>query len=291
MRILIAGGSGMIGRHLKRYFENKHEVIIVSRDPKKGITYDDVHRYIDENTVVINLAGKNILTRWNERTKREILLSRVMPTRKLVDEIKKSKKLPKVFIQGSAVGIYGVDFQNTYDEYSEISSSDFLSNTVKEWEKASQELSSMGIRRVVARLGVVLSRDSITFKLMVLPFKLFVGGKIGSGKQWISWIHIQDVCSIFEKFIYSESEGVYNVVSPMPVRNEELTDVLSRVLRRPKFFTVPSFALKIVFGEVADYIMTGGQRVIPRRLIEEGYEYKYPDIESAVRNLLHPYDL
>ncbi len=288
MRILTAGGSGMIGRHLKRYFEDKYEVIIVSRDPKKGIVYDDVHRYIEEDTVVINLAGKNILTRWNERSKREILLSRVITTRKLVDEIKKSKKLPKVFIQSSAVGIYGVDFHNTYDESSKISSSDFLSNTVKEWEKSSEELTNIGIRRIVARLGVVLSRDSITFKLMVLPFMLFVGGKVGSGKQWISWIHIEDVCRIFEKFIHSESEGVYNVVSPMPVRNEELVDALAKILKRPKFFTVPPLFLKILFGEVSDYIITGGQKVIPRRLIEEGYDYKYPDIESAIRNLLHP---
>jgi uncharacterized protein (TIGR01777 family) len=287
MKVFIAGGSGLVGSHLRKYFKGKYEVINVSRDPKKGITYEDLPKYLDDGDVVINLAGENISKRWNKEFKERIVSSRVQAGRSLVEGIRKSGKKPRVFIQASAVGYYGRDREETFTEDSLPKKADFLTEVVGEWENSSREVEDLGIRRVIARLGVVLSKDAKAFKLMVLPVKFFVGGILGDGKQWMSWIHIEDVCRAFEYFIENEkSSGIYNLTSPYPVTNADFMRALARRLKRPLIFRVPPFVLRLIMGDVADYIALEGQRVIPKRLLEEGFKFKYALLDEALEDLL-----
>jgi hypothetical protein len=287
MKVFIAGGSGLVGSHLREYLKGKYEVINVSRDPKKGITYEDLPKYLDDGDVVINLAGENISKRWNKEFKERLVSSRVQTGRSLVEGIRKSGKKPRVFIQASAVGYYGRDREETFTEDSLPKRADFLTEVVKEWENSSREVEDLGIRRVITRLGVVLSKDAKAFKLMVLPVKFFVGGILGDGKQWMSWIHIEDVCRAFEYFIENEkSSGIYNLTSPYPVTNADFMRALARKLKRPLIFRVPPFALRLIMGEVADYIALEGQRVIPKRLLEEGFKFKYALLDEALEDLL-----
>jgi uncharacterized protein (TIGR01777 family) len=287
MKVFIAGGSGLVGSHLREYFKGKYEVINVSRDPKKGIAYEDLPKYLDDGDAVINLAGENISKRWNKEFKEKLVLSRVQVGRSLVEGIRKSGKKPRVFIQASAVGYYGRDREETFTEDSLPKRADFLTEVVKEWENSSREVEDLGIRRVITRLGVVLSKDAKAFKLMVLPVKFFVGGILGDGKQWMSWIHIEDVCRAFEYFIENEkSSGIYNLTSPYPVTNVDFMRTLARKLKRPLIFRVPPFALRLIMGEVADYIALEGQRVIPKRLLEEGFKFKYALLDEALEDLL-----
>jgi uncharacterized protein (TIGR01777 family) len=287
MKVFVAGGSGLVGSHLREYLKGKYEVINVSRDPKKGITYEDLPKYLDDGDVVINLAGENISKRWNKEFKERLVSSRVQTGRSLVEGIRKSGKKPRVFIQASAVGYYGRDREETFTEDSLPKRADFLTEVVKEWENSSREVEDLGIRRVITRLGVVLSKDAKAFKLMVLPVKFFVGGILGDGKQWMSWIHIEDVCRAFEYFIENEkSSGIYNLTSPYPVTNADFMRALARKLKRPLIFRVPPFALRLIMGEVADYIALEGQRVIPKRLLEEGFKFKYALLDEALEDLL-----
>jgi uncharacterized protein (TIGR01777 family) len=287
MKVFIAGGSGLVGSHLREYFKGKYEVINVSREPKKGIAYEDLPKYLDDGDAVINLAGENISKRWNKEFKEKLVLSRVQVGRSLVEGIRKSGKKLRVFIQASAVGYYGRDREETFTEDSLPKRADFLTEVVKEWENSSREVEDLGIRRVITRLGVVLSKDAKAFKLMVLPVKFFVGGILGDGKQWMSWIHIEDVCRAFEYFIENEkSSGIYNLTSPYPVTNVDFMRTLARKLKRPLIFRVPPFALRLIMGEVADYIALEGQRVIPKRLLEEGFKFKYALLDEALEDLL-----
>jgi conserved hypothetical protein TIGR01777 len=287
MKVFIAGGSGLVGSHLREYFKGKYEVINISRDPKKGITYEDLPKYLDDGDTVINLAGENISKRWNKEFKERLVSSRVQVGRSLVEGIRKSGKKPRVFIQASAVGYYGRDREEIFTEDSLPKRADFLTEVVKEWENSSREVEDLGIRRVIARLGVVLSKDAKAFKLMVLPVKFFVGGILGDGKQWMSWIHIEDVCRAFDYFIENEkSSGIYNITSPYPVKNADFMRALARKLKRPLIFRVPPFALRLIMGEVADYIALEGQRVIPKRLLEEGFKFKYALLDEALEDLL-----
>lgn len=287
MKVFVAGGSGLVGSHLREYLKGKYEVINVSRDPKKGITYEDLPKYLDDGDVVINLAGENISKRWNKEFKERLVSSRVQAGRSLVEGIRKSGKKLRVFIQASAVGYYGRDREETFTEDSLPKRADFLTEVVKEWENSSREVEDLGIRRVITRLGVVLSKDAKAFKLMVLPVKFFVGGILGDGKQWMSWIHIEDVCRAFEYFIENEkSSGIYNLTSPYPVTNADFMRALARKLKRPLIFRVPPFALRLIMGEVADYIALEGQRVIPKRLLEEGFKFKYALLDEALEDLL-----
>jgi len=287
MKVFIAGGSGLVGSHLREYFKGKYEVINISRYPKKGITYEDFPKYLDDGDVVINLAGENISKRWSKEFKERLVSSRVQAGRSLVEGIRKSGKKPGVFIQASAVGYYGRDREETFTEDSLPKRADFLTEVVKEWENSSREVEDLEIRRVITRLGVVLSKDAKAFKLMVLPVKFFVGGILGDGKQWMSWIHIEDVCRAFEYFIENEkSSGIYNLTSPYPVTNADFMRALARKLKRPLIFRVPPFALRLIMGEVADYIALEGQRVIPKRLLEEGFKFKYALLDEALEDLL-----
>ncbi len=286
MRVLIAGGSGFIGSHLSEFLSGRgHEVFIVSRDPSRGIPYDEVHNHVREDTVIVNLAGENIASgRWTRAKKKKIKESRVWAGRKLVEEIRKSGQKPAVFLQASAVGYYGRSRDEEFHEDSPAGD-DFLSHVVVEWENSTREVEEMGIRRVILRIGLVLARDGGAYPRMSLPFRLGLGGRIGSGEQWMSWIHIGDLVRAVEFLMENGHHGPFNLTAPNPVRNEEFTRLLCRTIRRPCFFPVPSFFLRLVFGEMADYLLLEGQKVIPRRLIESGFQFVYPDLKRALESL------
>ncbi len=280
MKVFIAGGSGLIGSNIRKCL--KYEFVNLSRDPKKGITYDEFPKLLNDGDVVINLAGENISKRWSKKFKEKLISSRVQIGNILVDGIKRSGKKPRVFIQASAVGYYGRDREEIFTEYSSPKIPDFLTDVVKKWEDSTKEIEDMGIRRIITRLGVVLSKDAKAFKLMVLSNTV-----LGDGKQWISWIHIEDVCRAIEHFIENAgSSGVYNLTSPYPVTNEEFMRTIAKKLKRPFLFRIPSIFIRLVMGEVADYIVLEGQRVIPKRLLDEGFSFKYALLDEALDDLL-----
>ncbi len=287
MRALIAGGTGFIGRHLTRFLRDRNfDVVVVSRNPSKGIDYQSVHRYIDEDTIVINLAGENIASgRWTRWKKERILRSRVETGRLLVEEIRKSPVKPSLFMQASAVGYYGISDE---DEFTEDSppGDDFLSRVVVEWENSTADVEKMGIRRILLRLGVVLGRNGGAYPRLSLPFRIGLGGPVGSGMQWMSWIHIRDVLRAVEFLIFHESaSGPFNITSPEPVRNMDFSRALCDILKKPCFFRVPSFVLRLLFGEMAEYLILSGQKVIPRRLMDMGFSFLFPNIRTALEEL------
>ena len=291
MKVLITGGSGFIGTPLKKELHKAgHEVMITTR--RKSIEMDkltwsppdlissDIISTID---AVINLAGEPIAPkRWTEERKKLILSSRINTTRALVQSIEKSDKRPKVFISASAVGYYGPRDDEPVNE-DESPSSDYLASVCLQWEAEAQKAGDLGLRVVRVRIGGVLEADGGLLAQMVGPFKFFAGGPIGSGKQWFSWIHRDDVVGIIKYALENSSvSGPVNATAPNPVTNKEFSDALGKALNRPSNVTVPAFAVKLALGELASVILTG-QRVIPKKALEAGYEFKYPEINEALK--------
>lgn len=307
MRYIVTGGTGLIGRGLtSNLVADGHEVIILSRNPARAIgspagvrverwdgsTATGWGNLIEGTDGIINLASENIAgdswfsIRWTKERKKQILDSRINAGKAVNEAIRLAKKKPKILIQPSAVGYYGT--QNGDTQLTEDSShgSDYLSQVCQLWESVNQEVEAFGVRRVILRSGVVLSTQGGSLPRQMLPFKMFVGGPIGRGRQWISWIHITDVISAIRFLIENENAyGAVNLTSPQPLTNAEFSHVLGRVMNRPDLIPIPDFLFKIIFGEVA-MILLEGQRVIPKHLLEMGFQFKFPDIELALRNLL-----
>ena len=304
MKIVIAGATGLIGKALtKKLIDNGEDVIIFSRNIAKskelipnakdhiewrinGSTNPQVIDALKDADAVINLAGENVLSRrWTKKHKENIYNSRVKGTRKLTEAILKSNNTLKTYISASAVGIYGSRDNNTFEDSE--TGNDFLANVVKDWESASSGLEKFNTRRVHLRIGIVLSTEEGALKKLLLPFKLFVGGPLGNGKQWFPWIHIDDVVELFLYSIYNSSvEGAVNTASPNPLRMKEFCKVLGKTIKRPSFFNVPSIALKILFGEGGDVLLTGA-KVLPKRAVDFGYKFKFENAEKALENLLN----
>jgi uncharacterized protein (TIGR01777 family) len=291
MKILITGGTGFIGKPLKKELRNAgHELMITTR--RKSIEIDkltwsppdlissDIISTID---AVINLAGEPIAPRrWTEERKELILSSRINTTRALLQSIEKSDKRPKVLISASAVGYYGPHDDEPVNENGSPSS-DYLASVCLQWEAEAQKAGDLGLRVVRVRIGGVLEADGGLLAQMVGPFKFFAGGPIGSGKQWFSWIHRDDVVGIIKYALENGSvSGPVNATAPNPVTNKEFSDALGRALNRPSSITVPAFAVKLALGELGSVILAG-QRVIPERILEAGYEFKYPVIDEALK--------
>jgi len=286
MKIAISGSTGFIGKQLSDYLlRSGNELIAISRhDFSDGS--NQLAKLINSVDVVINLAGAPVLTRWNEKNKRLILSSRVDTTRLLVEAVRMNvpEHRPKVFINASAIGIY--ENSLTHDEYSTALGSDFLAEVCKAWEAESEPLKEMNLRLCTIRLGIVLGTTGGSMQKMLPLFKAGLGGKIGSGNQPFSFIHISDLCRAVGHLITSEkSSGIYNMVGPEPITNSLFTSALSDQLHRPAFFTVPEFALKLIYGEASE-ILTKGARVKPVRLLKEGFRFEFPDISSALENLV-----
>lgn len=294
MKVLITGSTGLIGQALQKSFRAKgYELLLASRKSatdathiqwsiEEGFTDADKLEGID---AVVHLAGESVAgLRWTDDKKKAIRDSRVLGTRNVVDAISKLKNKPKVFIAASAIGFYG---ERGDEEVTESSGAgdNFLAAVCKEWEAESRRAEDAGIRTVLLRTGIVLSKDGGALATMLTPFKLGVGGVVGSGLQWMSWISLDDEIAVINYVIENENiRGAVNAVSPNPVTNHDFTKTLGEVLYRPTFLPIPEFAVSMVFGEMGDALLLASTKVMPTRLEDAGFEFKYPNLREAVEN-------
>ena len=305
MKVLIAGGSGLIGQALtKELIENDHEVYILSRTSKKfddsndrirmimwdARTTDGWGKIVNEVDAIVNLAGTPLngdgpLDIWLTKKRRiQLLTSRLDSTKALLAGVRESEKKPRVFIQASAIGYYGPRGDEQIYEM-EPPGDNFLSDVQVQAERASEEAHSLGMRRIIIRTGLVLDKNEGAFQYFKLQFSLFVGGKMGSGKQYYSWIHIKDEAAAIRFLLeVDDAEGPYNLTAPNPVTNKEFAKTLGRTMRRPSFFPLPEFIMRAVLGEISTVVLDG-QRVIPARLQELGFEFQYPDLFEALESV------
>jgi len=300
-RVLITGGTGMIGRHLTTALKKLgYTIHIVTRGKREN--EDSVHYFhwdIDQNTIdagafegvdyVLHLAGAGVGDKnWTRTRKKEILNSRVQSTDLLRDYINKNKISLKAFISASAIGIYGNDTGaiELFEDRKRLGD-DFLATVVKEWEQRVDEVAAMDIRTVKLRIGVVLSKEGGALSKVALPTRFGLAAPLGSGEQYWSWIHIDDLVGIFIKALEDEKmQGVYNAVAPNPVMNKEFTSILARVMHRPDFLpNVPAFALRLVLGEMASIVL-GSSRVSSKKIEAQGYIFKFPELMPALEDLL-----
>ncbi len=285
MNIQISGSSGYLGTSiLEKLKENGHNIKGIQRGLLYGALEDLKNSIIDAD-VIINLAGAPVLQRWTDENKKVIYNSRVQTTTNLVQAINETgpESRPKKLISASAIGIY--EPGKTHDETSKDFTSEFIGKVVQDWEKATDDLNS-GVQKVIFRMAPVIGRESQMIKQMKLPFKMGVGGKIGSGKQPFPFVHIDDVINAYVWAVERYSENnLFNLSAPDTVNNEEFTNVFAGKLNRPSFFKVPGFALKIMFGEAAITLLESPE-VKPRKLQEAGFKFKYPDADSALTEIL-----
>jgi uncharacterized protein len=294
-KIVIAGASGLVGSALIPALESEGAEVtrLVRSSPKTGeIEWhpngDEIEpAKLEGFDAVINFAGENIAAgRWTDDQKRKIRDSRVNGTHLLSEAIAKVKKRPAVFLCASATGIYGDRGDETLDEESE-SGGGFLAGVCREWEQATEPSVQAGVRTVNLRFGPILAREGGMLAKLLTPFKMGMGGKVGSGKQYISWVAIDDAVSAIKLALENDSiRGPLNIVSPHPVTNEEFTKTLGHVLSRPTALAMPAFAVRLAFGEMADEMLLTSQRVVPKKLRDAGYEFVYPDLEGALRKHL-----
>lgn len=295
MKVAIAGASGLVGSALIPVLKSMGAQItrMVRSKPKS----DELEWHpneaemspgsLDGFDTIINLAGENIAGgRWTDDQKRKIRESRINGTRLLSEAIAKLSPKPRVFICASATGIYGDRDDEVLDEQSE-SGGGFLAGVCREWEKATEPASKAGVRVVNLRLGPIIAREGGMLAKLLTPFKMGMGGKVGSGRQYISWIAIDDVIQAIKLAIEDASiHGALNIVSPNPVTNEEFTKTLGHVLNRPTALAMPAFAARLAFGEMADEMLLASQKVLPKKLINAGFMFKYPELEPALKHLL-----
>ena len=296
MKILIGGSHGLVGTALVKSLETYgHEVFRLVRHAPTAKTevewspdrYSIALARIEGFDAVVNLAGESIAEgRWTEDKKRRIRESRVKGTKLLGDALANLTVPPKTFICASAIGYYGNRGEEILTEAS-APGDDFLSEVCVEWEKATALATEKGIRVVNTRFGVILDTNGGALKKMLPPFRLGLGGKIGSGKQWMSWISLDDVVGALNFALDNGAlAGPVNFVAPNPVTNAEFTKTLGKVLSRPTLFPIPAFGIKLLFGEMGEALLLGGQRVAPERLMATGYTFQHAQIEAALRDIL-----
>lgn len=298
MNIVIAGGSGFIGQRLTNALLSKgHKIMILTRMAKTSTKDVRYVKWLTEGTtpeneltdadVFINLAGVSINAgRWSANHQKQIYESRMIATEELNRIISRLDKKPAVLINASAIGIYPASNTATYTEDSQQIADDFLGRTVYEWERKAKQVETYGTRAVYMRFGVVLGKGEGALPLMVLPYRLFAGGTVGQGGQWVSWIHVEDVVrSIIFAMNNANVQGAVNVVAPTPVTMKEFGQTIGSVLHRPHWMPVPSFILKLVLGKKSALVLEG-QRVVPKVLTEKGYEFTFPTLPGALEDLL-----
>jgi uncharacterized protein len=291
-RILLCGGTGFVGSHLSEAFRSKnYEVHILSRHPNNENQFywnpgknEMDEKAINEVDCIINLAGANIGTkRWTSKRKKEILDSRVKSNELLFEKLKGAQHRVKLFISPSAVGYYGDSGERWMDE-NEKAGTDFLADVCRQWEDAVRKMETLNMRVVILRTGVILDKKEGALPVMALPVKLFAGTPVGNGRQFISWIHIDDIVKLYEKIIEDETlRGIYNATSSNPVSNKAFTCSLAKALHRPFWnIAVPASILKLILGEKGE-IVTKGQRVSNKKIRSTGFQFQYDDIETAMR--------
>ncbi|MGI0489048.1 TIGR01777 family oxidoreductase [Pantanalinema rosaneae CENA516] len=305
MKIAITGATGFVGsRLIERLQADGHQVLALTRNVEQArqqfppsdfpnleiVAYTpmesgDWQQVISGCDGVVNLAGEPIAeSRWTPAHKQVILESRQLGTRRIVEAIAQANPKPSVFVSASAIGYYGTSETATFDETS-APGDDFLAEVCQAWEAEAEQVKQSGVRLVIVRIGIVLGMGGAIAK-MLPPFKLFAGGPIGSGKQWFSWIHREDLVNlIMYALMRSELEGTFNATAPNPVRMTELSTTLGQVLNRPSWLPVPSFALEALLGDGARVVLEG-QQVLPKRTQATGFEYQYPTLKPALTEFL-----
>ncbi|MBE9169510.1 TIGR01777 family protein [Pleurocapsales cyanobacterium LEGE 06147] len=304
MKVAITGATGFVGtRLIEKLHSQEHQIIVFTRNSTKAkklfpnsafpnleaIEYKpkesgDWQKAISGCDGVINLAGEPISERWTPQHKREIMESRQLGTRKIVEAIKQAESKPKVLINSSAIGYYGTSETATFDE-SSSSGNDFLAQVCQQWEAEAEKVKEAGVRLVIIRTGIVLGNGGALGK-MIGPFKMFAGGPIGSGRQWFSWIHRDDLVNlIIEALKRSDMEGVYNATAPNPVKMAQFCQTLGEVMHRPSWLPVPEFALELLLGDGAKVVLEG-QQVLPKKTQSAGFQYQYPTLKPALTEIL-----
>ena len=301
MRVLITGGAGFIGRELAVSLAGDgHTAVLLSRSSAQvtglpagvcaerwdGRTAEGWSSLADGADAIVNLAGENIgVGRWTTERKERIRQSRLNAGRAVVETVTRVTRKPRVVVQASAVGYYGPHGPEQIPEETPAGQ-DFLAQVCREWEASTVPVEAMGVRRAVIRTGVALSKRGGALPRMMLPFRFFVGGRLGNGRQWVPWIHMRDEVRAIRFLIENESSsGAFNLTAPHPVTNAEFAHTLGRELGRPSFMPAPAFALRTLFGEMAT-ILLDGQRAVSQRLVQVGFDFEFPELGPALRDLL-----
>jgi uncharacterized protein (TIGR01777 family) len=299
MKVFMTGGTGFVGTYLaKRFISEDHSVTILTPNAGgqalkiKGLAYlegnptveGEWQKAVAGHDVIINLAGASIFSRWTEEQKKILLSSRMLTTRNLVDALPQDAK-NITFFSTSAVGYYGFHSDEELVETSPAGT-DFLARLAYDWESEALKAQQKGARVIITRFGIVLGKSGGALGQMIPLFKFFLGGPLGSGRQWFSWVHAHDLVEAFIFLLQKKDiSGAVNLCSPQPVRNKELGNAIGRVLHRPSFLPAPGFMIKLILGEFGSVLLEG-QRVIPRRLLDAGFKFKYPEIDEALKSIV-----
>jgi uncharacterized protein len=300
MKVAVAGGTGFVGAALTNALVRRgHGVTVLARRPRPASRDFSVVVWNPSNPAglelvlsgfdaVVNLAGESVANgRWTEKRRRELVESRLESTRTLIEGMSKCSRKPSVLVNASAVGYYGARGGEELTEEA-LPGSGFLADLCVQWEEQARRAEALGVRVVLLRIGIVLGKGGGALAKMLPPFKLGVGGPLGSGRQGMSWIHIDDLTGLILQALESRAwQGVFNATAPEPVTNQEFSKTLGRVLRRPAFFRAPAPVLRLALGPMADEMLLSGQRVIPRKALQQGYSFQHPRLEEALRSLVN----
>jgi uncharacterized protein (TIGR01777 family) len=302
LRVIIAGGSGLIGRRLiVELLQARHEVLVLSRRPKNvskifpavraefwdAKTSSILVNILDGASAAINLTGESIAAkRWSSLQKQKILSSRIDSTRAIVNAIEQTHHRPSVLLNASAVGYYGnVPEGEVTEAYPK--GNGFLPNVCEQWEMEAQKAQELGVRVVLLRTGIVLDKKEGALHKLLLLFRMFIGGPLGNGRQWFPWIHLQDeVNAILYAIEHEQINGPVNLAAPQSMRMIEFCNALGSALRRPSWLPVPEFALRLMLGEMAEPLLFQGQKIIPKKLLEAGFKFQFPNLENALQDIL-----
>lgn len=298
MRIVMTGATGFIGKALCEAFHKEYEITALSRHVDRAEqsighmanvlewdakTPSGWKNEIESVHTIIHLAGENVGSgRWNQGRKSRILNSRLESTAAMINAVRELKTKPKVFVLASAVGYYGSRQDEQLDENS-IPGDGFLADVCQQVESLAEDTEKLGVRYIVIRTGIVLGQAGGALPKLAQPFRFFLGGHLGSGDQWFSWISLDDeIAAIRFLMEHDQLQGVFNLTSPQPVTMKEFCKTLGKVMHRPSWTRAPAFAVRLALGEMADEMLLSGQRVLPKRLLEAGFEFRYPEVETAL---------